>query len=92
MYQKYIDKLLDVDHYQGQGNMIKLGCSVQFSKIIPYDTQKYPYIIWVCIGRHTHPPPDINKTPEYLRTGLINLIRRINDPVLTKSKFSSRYT
>jgi hypothetical protein len=68
--------------------MIRMSCNVQFVKILPFDMQKYPFILWVSIGRHRHPPPDINKTPEFIRTGLITLIQRISDPVMTRSKLN----
>jgi hypothetical protein len=75
-----------VDHFQGQGKMEKIKCGVKFVRIIPLEIQSCPYLIWVSIGKHTHPPPAINKTPKEIRAGLLDVIRRINDPGLTRSK------
>jgi hypothetical protein len=78
---------LGIDHYQGQGELIRAVCNVKFIRIIPSDLAMYPYIIWVSIGTHTHPPPAVNKTPKDIRQGLLDIIQRINDPCLTRSMF-----
>lgn len=66
--------------------MEKIRCEVKFNRILPLDIQRCPYLIWVSTGKHTHPPPAINKTPKEIQAGLLDVIRRINDPGLTRSK------
>jgi hypothetical protein len=68
--------------------MERIKCDVKFIRIVPIETQRYPYLIWVSIGKHTHPPPAVNKTPKEIQIGLLDVIRRINDPGLTRSKYS----
>ena len=86
MNYEYILNVLGVDHYQGQGKLVKADCGVKFIRIVPVDRALYPYIIWVSVGTHTHPPPAINKTPKDIRQGLLDIIQRINDPCLTRSR------
>lgn len=85
MYSEYINNILGVDHYQGQGKIEKMPCSVKYIRIIPSDLDNYPYIIWVGIGKHAHPPPAITKTPNEIRKQLYDLVRRIYEPGLTRS-------
>ena len=75
-----------MDHFQGQGKIEKAKCGVKFVRLLPLDVQHCPYLIWVSFGEHTHPPPAINKTPKEIQDGLLDVIRRINDPGLTRSK------
>jgi hypothetical protein len=77
-----------VDHFQGQGHMQRMNCGVKFIRLIPYSLDIYPYIIWVSIGIHTHPPPAINKTPKDIQKSLFDLIQQVKDPSLTRSKYS----
>lgn len=78
---------LGVDHHQGQGEIKKMDCNVKFIRLIPHNLVNYPYVIWVSIGKHTHPPPAINKTPKDIQRALFGLIQQLNDPTLTRSKF-----
>jgi len=77
---------LGIDHIQGQGKMLRHVCDVKFVRLVPFDLQRYPYIIWVSIGEHSHPPAALNKTPPHIWEALLGLIRQINDPSLTRSK------
>jgi hypothetical protein len=86
MYYECINNILGIDHYQGPGKMEKISCSVRYIRITPSDLDNYPYIIWVGIGKHTHPPPAITKTPNDIRKQLYELITRIYEPALTRSK------
>ena len=88
MPYEYILNQTGVDHYQGQGELIRVTCGVKFFRIVPADMALYPYIIWVSIGTHTHPPPAINKTPRDIRQGLLDIVQRINDPSLTRSELA----
>jgi hypothetical protein len=65
--------------------MEKMPCTVRYMQIVPVDLDNYPYIIWVGIGQHKHPPPAITKTPNEIRKQLCNLIERIYEPGLTRS-------
>jgi len=86
-----IANILGIDHYQGEGQMLKATCDVRFTRVTPIDLDECPYIIWASFGIHTHPPPSVNKTPEEIRKGLIEVVRRINDPCLTRSKLLGIY-
>jgi hypothetical protein len=90
MYSKYIPNILlthlGQDHPQGQGSLQNYSCGVKFHRLIPIDLVVYPYIIWVSFGEHTHPPPAILKTPRDIYSNLFQLIEKINNPCLTRSK------
>ncbi|CAG8846910.1 40137_t:CDS:2, partial [Gigaspora margarita] len=61
------------DTYQ-EGKIIKMNCSVKFHKIIPLDLIKTPYIILVCKGIHSHPPPPPQEVPLEIMNKLKTLI------------------
>ena len=87
IYSKSIPNLLQidsgVDHPQGQGHMEKHTCSVQFILFSPLDLNITPYLIWISIGEHTHPPPPPTRTPLMYAQDITNVIRRIQSPELT---------
>ena len=63
--------------------MEKHSCSVQFILFSPLDLNITPYLIWVSIGEHTHPPPPSTRTPIMYAEDITNIIRRIHSPELT---------
>jgi hypothetical protein len=77
---------LGQDHPQGQGLLKKYTCGVKLFRLIPVDLAIYPYIIWVSYGEHSHPPPAIARTPASISAALFQLVQRLNDPMLTRSK------
>ena len=88
IYSKYILNLLlidslGVDHPQGQGQMERHPCKVQFILFSPLDLNITPYLIWISIGEHTHPPPPSTRTPIMYAEDITNIIRRIHSPELT---------
>jgi hypothetical protein len=88
IYSKYILNLLlidslGVDHPQGQGQMERHPCKVQFILFSPLDLNITPYLIWISIGEHTHPPPPSTRTPIMYAKDITNIIRRIHSPELT---------
>jgi hypothetical protein len=74
---------LGVDHPQGQGQMLRHACKVQFILFSPLDLNTTPYLIWISIGEHTHPPPPSTRTPIMYAEDITNIIRRIQCPELT---------
>jgi len=79
---------LGVDHSQGQGEMQRHPCSVQFILFSPIDLNITPYLIWISIGEHTHPPPPSTRTPLMYAEDITNIIRRIHNPELTTGIYS----
>ncbi|RHZ86523.1 hypothetical protein Glove_50g13 [Diversispora epigaea] len=62
-----------------QGSIIQKTCNVKYSKLIPLDIKKCPYIILVSRGIHSHPPPPPNRVPITIRDRLQELIHQAND-------------
>ncbi|CAG8516839.1 13496_t:CDS:10 [Cetraspora pellucida] len=58
-----------------EGKIIKMNCGVKFHKIIPFDLKKTPYIILVCKGIHSHPPPPPQEVPLDIMNKLKTLIK-----------------
>jgi hypothetical protein len=83
-----IDNQLGIDHVQGQGKVRSVGaCPVIFDCITPNDTEATPYILWCSTGVHNHAPPPIHKVPLAIRTDIVNLFVRMNNPDLTISMY-----
>src|SRR6267378_3549402 len=61
----------------------KISCNVRFLYVIPKDTQKYPYVLWISYGIHSHPPPPYNRTPTQVQDEIMELIRRSDSMTLT---------
>jgi hypothetical protein len=67
--------------------MIKSGaCAARFTKLVPKALDRFPFIIWITFGTHNHPPPAMKKTPKAVYNELFDLIKKINDPGLTRSQ------
>ena len=63
-----------------------MTCDVRFHLFRPKNLSDCPFIIWVSIGEHKHPPPPPTLTPDVLIQGLIKVIQTIPDPTLTTCK------
>jgi hypothetical protein len=79
----------DVNHPQGHGKLILVGCAVRFGVIIPQDLVADPFFIFHSMGVHTHAPPPPTKASEAITDEIYHLIRRLNDPNLTVGRFST---
>ena len=62
-------------------------CKVQFILFSPLDLDVTPYLIWISIGEHTHPPPPSTRTPTMYAEDITNIIRRIQCPDLTTGMY-----
>jgi hypothetical protein len=62
-----------------QGPIIRRTCGVKYSKIVPLDIEKCPYVILISRGIHSHPPPPPSRVPITVRVRLQELIRQAND-------------
>ena len=80
--------LLGIDHPQGPGKLNHKECQVRLSFYKPEDLEECPYIIFTSHGVHTHPPPVPSRPAPVIVDGLIQVIRRINDPSLTTGKYN----
>ncbi|PKK63721.1 hypothetical protein RhiirC2_716774 [Rhizophagus irregularis] len=78
-------KKTNCPHSHRAGNIIKQGsiirkiCGVKYTKIIPHDLEKCPYIILISKGIHSHPPPPPSHVPVTIWDRLQELIRQAND-------------
>ena len=53
-----------------QESIIHKSCGVKYSKFIPLDLEKYPYVILISKGIHSHPPPPPSCVPSTIRIRL----------------------
>ncbi len=71
-----------------------MNCNVKFYKIIPLDLEKTPYVILVCKGIHSHPPPLPSQVPLEVMNKLKSLIESTSDQfidITAKKLISSKY-
>ena len=80
---KYRPDHLLTAHHGTLGKIEKISCNVRFLYVIPKDTQKYPYVLWISYGVHSHPPPPYNRTPIQVQDEIMELIRRSDSMTLT---------
>lgn len=75
--------LLDTVHlFQGLTQRIELkrvSCSVEFKMLTPLNLQRFPFVILISKGIHTHPPPPPSKTPTCIKSELQKLIENAKD-------------
>lgn len=76
-------RFLDHDHPQGFGQMVGMPCKVKWNIYIPFNLEQIPYILITSHGIHEHPPPPPRKTPRAIVEGILDVLKRINDPNLT---------
>ncbi|CAB4403556.1 unnamed protein product [Rhizophagus irregularis] len=75
-------------HPHRSGNVIKQGliiqksCGVKYSKLIPLDLNKCPYIILVSRGIHSHSPPPPSRVPISIHNRLQELINQANSDTI----------
>ena len=62
-----------------QGTIIQKKCKVKFSKIVPLDIEKCPYVILISKGIHSHSPPPSCHILTNICTRLQELIYQAND-------------
>jgi hypothetical protein len=77
--------LIGIDHMQGQGKLVSIGCDVEFHILIPENTNTTPYVLFTSHGTHTHPVPPPNKPPQSMIADVLRIIRDLQDPELTLS-------
>jgi hypothetical protein len=58
-----------------QGNIVKKTCNVKLFRFIPSNLQEYPFVALVCIGKHNHPPPPPERTPNGVKDNLQVMIK-----------------
>ena len=71
-----------------------MDCNVKFHKIIPLDFKTTPYVILVCKGIHSHPPPLPLQVPLEIINKLKSLIKSTSDKfidIMAKKLISSKY-
>lgn len=66
--------------------MRPLPCSVKWNIYIPFDPIRVPYLLLTSHGTHQHPPPPPRKTPKAIVDGILEVLKKINDPDLTTGK------
>ncbi|SMR41490.1 unnamed protein product [Zymoseptoria tritici ST99CH_1E4] len=71
----------------GAGAMKQSGCIVTFYKIVPIDFAKMPYVIWLSVGEHVHPPPPPVRPVQSYSAELQKLIRYTLNDTLTPTRF-----
>lgn len=64
-----------------------MNCQVSFRILIPLDLDKCPYVIFLSTGTHSHPPPPPSKSPEIILDEILDMIKRMQNPELTLSKY-----
>jgi hypothetical protein len=62
-----------------------ISCEVKWNFYIPIDFT-IPFILFTSHGIHSHPPPPPKKTPQDIVQGILDVLKRINDPNITLSK------
>ena len=66
--------------------MILQGCEVKWNIYIPIQQENTPCILLTSHGTHLHAPPPPKKTPRALIKGILNVLRKVDDPTLTPGK------
>ncbi|CAG8662087.1 12422_t:CDS:10, partial [Ambispora gerdemannii] len=69
---------LDENNQPYEASLENIPCQVKFYRFTPLDLVKCPFIILVCIGEHTHPPPPPSHIPEAIRDRLKTLIEKVS--------------
>ncbi len=50
--------------------------------LTPLNLQKFPFVILISKGIHTHPPPPLSKTPTCIKSELKKLIENTKDQLI----------
>ena len=80
--------VLACDHPQGSGKVVTRKCQVRFDFFIPLYWARFPFIIMVTRGSHTHHPPLPEKLPKDIAQQVISAIEEQELLSLTARKFS----
>ncbi|RIB25179.1 hypothetical protein C2G38_532047 [Gigaspora rosea] len=67
----------DINGTLKEGILKKLDCNVKFFRIVPIE-RKVPYVILVCKGKHSHPPPP----PNSIHPHMINMAHDLTSTIL----------
>ncbi|KAF0559044.1 hypothetical protein F8M41_007016 [Gigaspora margarita] len=65
-----------------EGILKKLDCNVKFFRIVPIE-RKVPYVILVCKGKHSHPPPP----PNSINPHMINMAQDLTSTMLPSDAY-----
>ncbi|CAG8500177.1 11253_t:CDS:2 [Gigaspora margarita] len=65
---------LDEHNRPYEAQLENMSCEVKFYRFTPVDLIKCPFVVLVCIGEHTHPPPPPSHVPEAIQNRLKSLI------------------
>ncbi|CAG8690372.1 43933_t:CDS:10 [Gigaspora margarita] len=65
-----------------EGILKKLDCNVKFFRIVPIE-RKVPYVILVCKGKHSHPPPP----PNSINPHMINMAHDLTSTILPSDAY-----
>ncbi|BCR90382.1 uncharacterized protein ACHE_60268A [Aspergillus chevalieri] len=87
LHQKTRRLKCGINHPQGSGALLKLGCEVYFYLLLPIDQKTCPYYIFLSQGVHQHPPPPLTKTPARIIQCLEKIIFNTLTPDMTTSTF-----
>jgi hypothetical protein len=77
---------LACDHPQGSGKVIQQKCKVKFDLYIPVNWARFPFLMLVTRGRHTHHPPYPEKLPRKIAEQVIAAIKEQELLSLTSRK------
>jgi hypothetical protein len=58
-----------------QGSIVKKKCNVKLYKFIPDNLKECPFVALVCVGKHNHPPPPPERTPNGIKDNLQTMIK-----------------
>lgn len=81
------DILKYFEHPQGTGRLVHAACTVQFTKIVPCDINRTPFVIWLSYGCHTHAPPPPSRNPKSIINNFRVLISQCSTNTLTFGNF-----
>lgn len=74
---------LDTMHLRGEGKLKHYGCLVQFDLYIPSTWNRFPYMLLIARGSHSHFPPPSTKLPHTIREEVMSVIRKYDASTLT---------
>jgi hypothetical protein len=79
------------DHPQGSGKVVHRKCNVKFDIFIPVYWDRFPFVILVTRGSHTHHPPRPEKLPADIAEQVVEAIKEQELLSLTARKFNIYY-
>jgi hypothetical protein len=73
-------------HLRGHGDIASLDCGVHFDLYIPCVWERFPYMLLIARGSHTHFPPPQTKLPKAIREEVMSVIQKHDASTLTTRK------